>query len=58
MQGMGDSEFGWDLGVQQAMDIALGDMNGLQGAGLDNWLLGDNRMMSFGGGYDQNTMSG
>ncbi|KAK6437588.1 hypothetical protein LTR95_006216 [Oleoguttula sp. CCFEE 5521] len=31
----------WDLGVQQAMDIALGDMQGLtQGGGLDSWLLG------------------
>lgn len=51
-----ESEFGWDLGVQQAMDIALGDMNGLQGAGLDSYLLGGDSMMPFGG-YDQ-SMSG
>lgn len=41
-------DYGWgDLGVQQAMDIALGDMNGLQGGGLDNWLLGGDSMMPF-----------
>lgn len=41
-------DYGWGgLGVQQAMDIALGDMNGLQGNGLDNWLLGGDSMMPF-----------
>lgn len=47
-------DYGWgDLGVQQAMDIALGDMNGLQGGGLDNWLLGGDSMMPFVS-YDTN----
>lgn len=53
--GGGETDFnnttGWDLGVQQAMDMALGDMNGLQGNGLDNWLLGGDSMMPFVG-YD------
>lgn len=41
-------DYGWGgLGVQQAMDIALGDMNGLQGGGIDNWLLGGDSMMPF-----------
>lgn len=52
-----ESEFGWDLGVQQAMDIALGDMNGLGGNGLDNYLLGGDNMAPFGG-YDQSMGAG
>lgn len=48
MQDPMSQDYGWgDLGVQQAMDIALGDMNGLQGGGLDNWLLGGDSMMPF-----------
>jgi hypothetical protein len=39
--------------VQQAMDIAFADMNGLQGNGLDNWLLGGDSMMPFVS-YDTN----
>jgi hypothetical protein len=47
-------DYGWgDLGVQQAMDMALGEMNGLQGNGLDNWLLGGDSMMPFVS-YDTN----
>lgn len=43
-QGMIDPtnpEFGWGTNFEQAMDMALGGMDGLQGAGLDNWFLGD-----------------
>jgi hypothetical protein len=43
-QGMidpGNPEFGWGTNFEQAMDMALGGMDGLQGAGLDNWFLGD-----------------
>jgi hypothetical protein len=49
-------DYGWGggLGVQQAMDIAFGDMNGLQENGLDNWLLGGDSMMPFVS-YDTNT---
>jgi hypothetical protein len=47
-------DYGWGgLGVQQAMDIAFGDMNGLQENNLDNWLLGGDSMMPFVS-YDTN----
>ncbi|WPH01490.1 Hypothetical protein R9X50_00433600 [Acrodontium crateriforme] len=36
-----NSDYGWGSGFEQAMDIALGSMDGLQGEGLDNWFLGD-----------------
>ena len=34
-------EFGWGSNFEQAMDMALGGMDGLQGGGLDGWFLGD-----------------
>ncbi|KAK4542850.1 hypothetical protein LTR36_006039 [Oleoguttula mirabilis] len=34
-------DFGWGSGFEQAMDIALGGVDGLQGGGLDQWFLGD-----------------
>lgn len=40
-------EFGWGSGFEQAMDIALGGVDGLQDNGLDNWFLGDG-MAPFG----------
>lgn len=40
-------EYGWGSGFEQAMDIALGGMDGLQQGGLDNWFLGDS-MAPFG----------
>ena len=49
-QGMVDptnQEYGWGSGFEQAMDIALGGIDGLHGGGLDNWFLGDS-MASFG----------
>ena len=40
-------DYGWASGFDQAMDIALGGVDGLQGGGLDNWFLGDG-MAPFG----------
>ncbi|KAK3676704.1 hypothetical protein LTR78_003480 [Recurvomyces mirabilis] len=51
-----NQDYGWGSGFEQAMDIALGGVDGLQGSGLDNWFLGDG-MAPFGfngdmgGGY-------
>jgi len=42
-----NQDYGWGSGFEQAMDIALGGMDGLQGGGLDNWFLGDS-MAPFG----------
>ncbi|KAK3073331.1 hypothetical protein LTR53_005179 [Teratosphaeriaceae sp. CCFEE 6253] len=42
-------DYGWGSGFEQAMDIALGGVDGLQGGGLDNWFLGDG-MAPFGFG--------
>lgn len=42
-----NQEYGWGSGFEQAMDMALGGMDGLQGGGLDNWFLGDS-MAPFG----------
>lgn len=42
-----NQEYGWGSGFEQAMDIALGGMDGLQGGGLDGWFLGDS-MAPFG----------
>ncbi|KAK5122581.1 hypothetical protein LTR85_003844 [Meristemomyces frigidus] len=60
MGGMVDptnQDFGWGSGFEQAMDIALGGVDGLQGGGLDQWFLGDsmapfafNGLDSAGGG--------
>ncbi|KAI7506931.1 hypothetical protein KC347_g7274 [Hortaea werneckii] len=36
-----NQDYGWGSGFEQAMDIALGGIDGMQGAGLDNWFLGD-----------------
>ncbi|KAK0901401.1 hypothetical protein LTR91_016289 [Friedmanniomyces endolithicus] len=39
-----DQDFGgsaWGNGFEQAMDIALSGVDGLQGGGLDTWFLGD-----------------
>lgn len=41
------ADFGWGSGFEQAMDIALGGVDGLQGDGLDGWFLGDS-MAPFG----------
>nr|POE63028.1 hypothetical protein CFP56_03931 [Quercus suber] len=35
------ADFGWGSGFEQAMDIALGGVDNLQGDGLDGWFLGD-----------------
>ena len=40
-------EFGWGTNFEQAMDLALGGMDGLHAGGLDNWFLGDS-MAPFG----------
>ena len=44
-QGVGvdpmNQDYGWGSGFEQAMDIALGGMDGLQQGGLDNWFLGE-----------------
>lgn len=52
-----NQDFGWGSGFEQAMDIALGGVDGLQGGGLDEWFLGEsiapfafNGMDSAGGG--------
>ena len=51
-----NQDYGWGSGFEQAMDITLGGVDGLQGSGLDNWFLGDG-MAPFGfngdmgGGY-------
>ncbi|KAK5109151.1 hypothetical protein LTR62_007513 [Meristemomyces frigidus] len=42
-----NGDYGWGSGFEQAMDIALGGVDGLQGSGLDNWFLGDG-MAPFG----------
>jgi hypothetical protein len=42
-----NQDYGWGSGFEQAMDIALGGMDGLAGGGLDNWFLGDS-MAPFG----------
>ena len=45
------NEYSWGSGFEQAMDIALGGMDGLQQEGaLDGWFLGDG-MAPFGGGF-------
>ena len=52
-QGMVDptvQDYGWGSGFEQAMDIALGGMDGLQQSGLDNWFMGDG-MAPFGFPY-------
>nr|POE92367.1 hypothetical protein CFP56_70438 [Quercus suber] len=36
------TDYGWGSGFEQAMDIALGGVDSLQGDGLDGWFLGDN----------------
>ncbi|TKA75650.1 hypothetical protein B0A55_05002 [Friedmanniomyces simplex] len=36
-----NQDYGWGSGFEQAMDIALGGVDGLQGGGLDTWFLGD-----------------
>ncbi|KAK3623835.1 hypothetical protein LTR56_021389 [Elasticomyces elasticus] len=36
-----NQDYGWGSGFEQAMDIALGGVDGLQGNGLDTWFLGD-----------------
>lgn len=36
-----NQDYGWGSGFEQAMDMALGSMDGLQGNGLDTWFLGD-----------------
>lgn len=33
--------YGWGSGFEQAMDIALGGMDGLAGGDINNWFLGD-----------------
>jgi hypothetical protein len=62
MMGMVDptnGDYGWGSGFEQAMDIALGGVDGLQGGGLDNWFLGDGTAPftfsgPFGGNGDMN----
>ncbi|KAK5130254.1 hypothetical protein LTR08_002255 [Meristemomyces frigidus] len=41
------NDFAWGSGFEQAMDIALGGVDGLQGGGLDQWFLGES-MAPFG----------
>jgi hypothetical protein len=49
-----NGDFGWGNGFEQAMDIALYDMEGLQSSGIDNWFLGDSMApFDFGGDMSQ-----
>lgn len=46
-----NQDYGWGSGFEQAMDLALGGMDGLGGGGLDGWFLGDSMApFDFGGG--------
>jgi hypothetical protein len=50
--------YGWNMGFEQAMDIAMGGMNGLTGGGvgmLDDWFLGD--FISPYAGFQGDTMA-
>lgn len=50
-------DFGWGSGFEQAMDMALGGMDHLPDAGLDNWFLGDS-MAPFGFAGDMSGSGG
>ncbi len=55
-QGMMDPtnpDYGWGTNFEQAMDMALGGMDGLHAGGLDGWFLGDS-MAPFGFNGDMN----